>query len=587
MSDDTAAAGIIAQAIARLTTITSANSGGGGGVSTAGLVKADGSIPLTGPWNAGQRIDSLNSNREVNVAEYASGGNGTSGAPWTGWDTVCPWAANTTFRFPIGQYNYSTVPVVSFTGIRLVGEGPGTFLNFTGTGNCWVFDGVNGPSTLLIDVGMQGFLIGGNAAATNGLFLKSVHHSFFRDIRVTNVSAAGFLTNFAVANVYDKLQVSALGMAFTTTPVNGIVFGRRGVNENTTASVVNAPVIENVSGTGIILDYALTNHIINGTSENNARGLQLTSSASANIITGLDLEGNSVEDMQIQGADNVFKNIYASSLVSAHLYTGAARNHFDGGVINGVLVDAGAANNDFKSLMVRNNLGAFADSGTSTGVLDVWDLTAVVYLQNKICAPLTVTGLTVGALTLGSVPFASTSGLIAQNNANFFWDATNHRLGIGTTAPAVALDLPAYNTTNSQLRVGSFEVQPYALNNIFFADNTYYNGSNLIYRNTGYASLIQFFAGGVYFKMAPSGTGAAVATPVTALSITNLGSVVVAGAALATTATDGFLYIPTCAGPPTGVPTAQTGTAPIVFDSTNNFLYVRVGGTWKKSTVYA
>src|ERR1035438_8018839 len=37
MSDDTAAAGIIAQAIARLTTITSANSGGGGGgVSTIG-----------------------------------------------------------------------------------------------------------------------------------------------------------------------------------------------------------------------------------------------------------------------------------------------------------------------------------------------------------------------------------------------------------------------------------------------------------------------------------------------------------------------------------------------------------------------
>lgn len=49
-------------------------------------------------------------------------------------------------------------------------------------------------------------------------------------------------------------------------------------------------------------------------------------------------------------------------------------------------------------------------------------------------------------------------------------------------------------------------------------------------------------------------------------------------AALATTATDGFLYIPTCAGTPTGAPTAYTGKCAIVFDTTNNKLYVYDGG---------
>ena len=54
-----------------------------------------------------------------------------------------------------------------------------------------------------------------------------------------------------------------------------------------------------------------------------------------------------------------------------------------------------------------------------------------------------------------------------------------------------------------------------------------------------------------------------------------------AAAALATTATNGFLYVPTCAGVPTGVPTAITGMAPIVVNTTNNKLYFYSGGAWR------
>lgn len=57
-------------------------------------------------------------------------------------------------------------------------------------------------------------------------------------------------------------------------------------------------------------------------------------------------------------------------------------------------------------------------------------------------------------------------------------------------------------------------------------------------------------------------------------------SVVVGKAAIATDATDGFLYVPTCAGAPTGTPTSYTGTVPLVFDTTNHRLYVREGGAW-------
>lgn len=65
------------------------------------------------------------------------------------------------------------------------------------------------------------------------------------------------------------------------------------------------------------------------------------------------------------------------------------------------------------------------------------------------------------------------------------------------------------------------------------------------------------------------------------LTMSNTGSVVVGTAALTTTATDGFLYVTTCPGTPTGVPTAQTGRSPIQIDSTNHKLYFYSGGAWR------
>ena len=45
------------------------------------------------------------------------------------------------------------------------------------------------------------------------------------------------------------------------------------------------------------------------------------------------------------------------------------------------------------------------------------------------------------ALTTGSVGFIGASGALLQDNANFFWDDTNNRLGLGTNAPTTALDV--------------------------------------------------------------------------------------------------------------------------------------------------
>lgn len=66
----------------------------------------------------------------------------------------------------------------------------------------------------------------------------------------------------------------------------------------------------------------------------------------------------------------------------------------------------------------------------------------------------------------------------------------------------------------------------------------------------------------------------------TYLDVDGAGNVVVSNAALATTATDGFLYIPSSAGTPTGTPTTKTGRVPIEIDTTNDALMI-YDGSWK------
>jgi hypothetical protein len=57
------------------------------------------------------------------------------------------------------------------------------------------------------------------------------------------------------------------------------------------------------------------------------------------------------------------------------------------------------------------------------------------------------------SLTQGSVPFIGTGGVLTENNANLFWDATNARLGIGTTAPSTSLHIKTGTANDGGVRM--------------------------------------------------------------------------------------------------------------------------------------
>lgn len=78
---------------------------------------------------------------------------------------------------------------------------------------------------------------------------------------------------------------------------------------------------------------------------------------------------------------------------------------------------------------------------------------------------------------------------------------------------------------------------------------------------------------GVYINAPSSGSGANAALYVA-------GGEVVLGGTITTTATTGFTELPACAGAPTGAVSNLAG-APLVYDTTNQKLWVRSGGVWR------
>jgi hypothetical protein len=79
------------------------------------------------------------------------------------------------------------------------------------------------------------------------------------------------------------------------------------------------------------------------------------------------------------------------------------------------------------------------------------------------------------ALTTGSVGFIGASGALLQDNANFFWDDTNNRLGLGTNAPTTALDvfgsgiigrLNGTSTNNAYLGFSSAGTNKWSVGNV-------------------------------------------------------------------------------------------------------------------------
>lgn len=95
---------------------------------------------------------------------------------------------------------------------------------------------------------------------------------------------------------------------------------------------------------------------------------------------------------------------------------------------------------------VATRVAFFSAASVLTSDADMTFVTDTLTVT-KIIAP---TSVTISTLTLGSIVFAGTAGLLTQDNTNLFWDDTNNRLGLGTAVPGfqfhgVAPDASSFN----------------------------------------------------------------------------------------------------------------------------------------------
>lgn len=184
--------------------------------------------------------------------------------------------------------------------------------------------------------------------------------------------------------------------------------------------------------------------------------------------------------------------------------------------------------------------------------------------------------------TQGAVVFAGASGVYSQDSGNFFWDVTNHRLGIGTTVPGTAVTIKGSLTIidGGQNFLGGLVTESgsaiinYGINDTRFGSQvTASPGGFLRFQTTG-SVVMQVFI-----------RAATISTPSGGFYITQQNNVGLSINAVATNATDGFAYMTTCAGTPTGTPSTLTGLSPFVFDSSNNQFYIYNSG-WKMPSGY-
>ena len=172
----------------------------------------------------------------------------------------------------------------------------------------------------------------------------------------------------------------------------------------------------------------------------------------------------------------------------------------------------------------------------------------------------------------------SASSVTCTNASPGVFTLSSHALAIGQAVTLAGTAVPTGFTAGTVYYIcsdGSFSANAFTLSTSIAnayagtAVNTSSTGTSVTL-TTGQNTL---FPGITITAPATVGTGATLATQPP--------SVVVGGThALAAAGTDGFIYMPGGAGPPTGTPTAQgTGTYPLYWDHTNKQLYI-YDGAW-------
>ncbi len=155
---------------------------------------------------------------------------------------------------------------------------------------------------------------------------------------------------------------------------------------------------------------------------------QLLYSSAANVIGGVTAGNNGV---LISSAGGVPSWLAAGTTGQVVIATTGSPASW--GTLSGIAVTSITG--------TANQINASASTGAVT-----------LSLSSTIITPGT---LAINSMTQGSVLFTGASSVVSQDNARFFWDNTNHRLGISTTTPTYQMEIKGAGLVTDGIRIGA------------------------------------------------------------------------------------------------------------------------------------
>ena len=263
----------------------------------------------------------------------------------------------------------------------------------------------------------------GSTVITNGTWQGGTIQSAYGGTGLTTFAAANnaLYSTSSSALVAGTLPSAAGGTGFATYTTGDIIYASATNTLSKLAAGTNGYVLTLASG---VPSWATNNAATTRTVSNFTATASQTTFTVAYTVGLIDVYRNGVK---LAAAD-----FTATNGTSVILATGAN----SGDVIETVA---------YSALSIGTGVNSF--SGGTTGFTPAFG-TGTVTLAGTLNVANGGTG-TSTAFTTGSVVFAGASGTYTQDNANFFWDDTNNRLGIGTTSPTRTVDVVG------NLRLGS------------------------------------------------------------------------------------------------------------------------------------
>ena len=188
------------------------------------------------------------------------------------------------------------------------------------------------------------------------------------------------------------------------------------------------------------------------------------------------------------------------------------------GANNGIYVVAAGAwtrATDFaQSGSVKSGLVTFVTEGSVNGDKPFWLTTndpITLGTTSLVFASISGTmaiGGSITSATAGSVLFAGAAGILAQDNANFFWDDSLNRLGLGTASPAKPLHVIGDARVSENLTVGDGDFSTMALGFISSPGTGFYsNAVGHIRAKSSLASAVPMEIVGGIFYLGNAGSG--------------------------------------------------------------------------------